>query len=112
MGGQLLDLRVEWEGQLLDLGAEYKGQLLDLRAECRGQLSIDIVSKQRAILIMFLPIFGSAASVTMRNDSVPKKMEVKEGSRMKDGSVPNQTDGTVEEYEDGQLLCKFLFSKV
>ncbi len=33
-----------------------------------------------------------------------------EGSMMKDGSVPNQMDGTVEEYEDGQLLCDFVFS--
>jgi hypothetical protein len=41
-----------------------------------------------------------------------KRMEVMEGSMMKYGSVPNQMDGTVEEYEDGQLLCDFLFSKV
>jgi hypothetical protein len=35
-------------------------------------------------------------------------MEGMEGSMMKDGSVPNQMDGTVfEESEDGQLLCDF-----
>jgi hypothetical protein len=39
-------------------------------------------------------------------------MEVMEGSMMKDGPVPNQMDGTVEEYEDGQLLCDFFFSEV
>jgi hypothetical protein len=34
-------------------------------------------------------------------------MEVMEGSMMKDGSVPNQMDGTVEEDEDGRLFCDF-----
>ncbi len=31
------------------------------------------------------------------------RMEVMEDSMMKYGSVPNQMDGTVEEYEDGRL---------
>jgi hypothetical protein len=35
-----------------------------------------------------------------------------EGLMMNDGSVPNQMDGTVEEYEDGQLFGVLFFSKV
>ncbi len=40
------------------------------------------------------------------------RMETMEGSIKKYRSVPNQMDGTVEEYEDGQLLCDFFLSKV
>ncbi len=39
------------------------------------------------------------------------RMEVMEGSMMKDGSVPNKMDGTVEEYEDGPLLFDFFLLK-